>query len=113
MYVDMMDIASQLILKWERFGPAHVFNATEDFTRLAFDTISLCAMGHRLNSFYTDRTPEFVQAMGDFLHECGLRTRRPQFVNALMAGRTTKWNADADKMMELCSSSTSCRLNVL
>jgi hypothetical protein len=53
MYTDMMDITSQLILKWERFGPNHAFDVSDDFTRLAFDTISLCAMGHRLNSFYT------------------------------------------------------------
>jgi cytochrome P450/NADPH-cytochrome P450 reductase len=103
MYGDMMDIASQLILKWERFGPAHVFNATEDFTRLAFDTISLCAMGHRLNSFYTDRTPEFVQAMGDFLRESDMRSMRPNFVNKF---KSAKWHADVEKMKELCSSST-------
>jgi cytochrome P450/NADPH-cytochrome P450 reductase len=47
MYDDMMDIASQLVLKWERFGPDQVFDVTEDFTRLAFDTIALCSMNHR------------------------------------------------------------------
>jgi cytochrome P450/NADPH-cytochrome P450 reductase len=109
MYTDMMDIASQLVLKWERFGPEHVFDATEDFTRLAFDTISLCAMGHRLNSFYTDRVPEFVQAMGDFLKECYHRPRRLKLVSAFMTSQNAKWEADAEKMTELCSSSKSIK----
>lgn len=60
MYTDMMDIASQLILKWERFGPDHAFDVSDDFTRLAFDTISLCAMGHRLNSFYTHDVSDHI-----------------------------------------------------
>jgi hypothetical protein len=107
MYTDMMDIASQLVLKWERFGPEHVFDATEDFTRLAFDTISLCAMGHRLNSFYTDQVPEFVKAMGDFLVECYHRPRRLKFISAFMTSQNAKWEADAEKMSELCSSSQS------
>jgi cytochrome P450/NADPH-cytochrome P450 reductase len=103
MYTDMMDIASQLILKWERFGPDHVFEVSDDFTRLAFDTISLCAMGYRLNSFYTPDVPEFVQAMGDFLSECYFRPRR--LFNAFRTGSNAKFEADADKMMELCAQS--------
>jgi hypothetical protein len=35
-----------------RYGPEHVFNPAEEFTRLAFDTVSLCTMGYRVNSFY-------------------------------------------------------------
>jgi cytochrome P450/NADPH-cytochrome P450 reductase len=39
MFDDMYDILSQLILKWERFGPMHPIEATSDFTRLALDTM--------------------------------------------------------------------------
>lgn len=103
MYTDMMDIASQLIPKWERFGPNHAFEVSEDFTRLAFDTISLCAMGHRLNSFYTPDVPEFVKAMSDFLSECYFRPRR--LFGAFRTTLNAKYEADADKMMELCAES--------
>lgn len=67
MFGDMTDIASQMLTKWEksatlggtgcmrsmtlivtcRFGPRHVIDPSEDFTRLAFDTITLCAMSYR------------------------------------------------------------------
>lgn len=32
---------------FSRFGPRHVIDTVEDFTRLAFDTITLCAMSYR------------------------------------------------------------------
>lgn len=53
MFDDMFDIATQLVLKWERFGPEYRIDPTDDFTRLALDTIALCSMHYRLNSFYT------------------------------------------------------------
>jgi len=67
MYDDMMDIATQLTAKWERFGPKHVIDPAEDFTRLTFDTIALCSMSYRLNSFYRESSHPFIQAMVDFL----------------------------------------------
>lgn len=30
-----------------RFGPDNVFDPSEDYTRLTFDTIALCSMSHR------------------------------------------------------------------
>lgn len=39
MFDDMVDVVSQLVLKWERFGPHHDIDPTIDFTRLAFDTM--------------------------------------------------------------------------
>lgn len=54
MYDDMMDVCSQLMLKWERFGPERVFDPVDDFTRLAFDTIALCSMSHRCVCFFPE-----------------------------------------------------------
>lgn len=59
----MHDIASQLVLKWARMGPSHTIPATQDFTRLTLDTIALCAMDFRFNSFYQDEMHPFVGAM--------------------------------------------------
>lgn len=39
--VEMHDVASQLVLKWARFGPDHDIDVSSDFTRLTLDTIAL------------------------------------------------------------------------
>lgn len=39
MFDDMVDVASQLVLKWERFGPKHEIDPTDDFTRLTLETM--------------------------------------------------------------------------
>ena len=36
-----------VVARLPRFGPRHVIDTVEDFTRLAFDTITLCAMSYR------------------------------------------------------------------
>ncbi|TDL21939.1 cytochrome P450 oxidoreductase OrdA-like protein [Rickenella mellea] len=100
MFDDMSDIASQLLLKWARFGPDHVFDPTDDYTRLTFDTIAICTMSHRLNSFYTEEPPKFTQAMVDFLVESGKRALRPTVVQSVMWGKTAKYDADIKLMTE-------------
>ncbi|CAE6508332.1 unnamed protein product [Rhizoctonia solani] len=103
MFDDMFDVVSQLVLKWERFGPEHEIDPTDDFTRLAFETIALCTFNYRLNTFYTDSEPPFVKAMGDFLKECFLRSRRPAIVKALTFGSNAKYAADIETMNNLAS----------
>ena len=63
----MHDIANQLVLKWARRGPENRILATDDFTRLTLDTIALCAMDFRFNSFYQDDLHPFVIAMNHTL----------------------------------------------
>lgn len=41
MFNEMADVASQLVLKWARFGPDSVIDVTGDFTRLTLDSIAL------------------------------------------------------------------------
>lgn len=40
MFPEMLDIASQLVLKWARYGPKNTINTTADFTRLTLDSIA-------------------------------------------------------------------------
>jgi cytochrome P450/NADPH-cytochrome P450 reductase len=71
----MEDVANQLVLKWARQGPEHRILATEDFSRLTLDTIALCTMDYRFNSFYADEMHPFVQAMNrDFEDKNGRNT---------------------------------------
>ncbi|CEL62380.1 NADPH-ferrihemoprotein reductase [Rhizoctonia solani AG-1 IB] len=103
MFDDMFEVISQLVLKWERFGPEHEIDPTDDFTRLAFETIALCTFNYRLNTFYTEGEPPFVKAMSDFLKECFLRSRRPTIVQALSYGANAKYAADMDIMNDLAN----------
>ncbi|KAJ3553744.1 hypothetical protein NM688_g3453 [Phlebia brevispora] len=101
MFPDMLDLASQLVLKWERFGPQHKIDPAEDFTRLTLDTIALCSMSYRLNSFYREASHPFVQSMVDFLIECNLRANRPGLLNSMMVGTTAKYEEDVKTMAHL------------
>ncbi|PSR82537.1 cytochrome P450 [Coniella lustricola] len=76
MFEDMHDIANQLAMKWARHGPTHPIHVTDDFTRLALDTLALCSMDYRFNSFYHDEMHPFIEAMGGFLVESGNKSRR-------------------------------------
>ena len=50
----MLDIAVQLMQKWERLNPEDTVDVTADTTRLTLDTIALCGFNYRFNSFYRD-----------------------------------------------------------
>ena len=77
MFDEMHDIASQLALKWARCGSGYEINVTDDFTRLTLDTLALCSMGYRFNSYYSPVLHPFIEAMSDFLTAAGTRNRRP------------------------------------
>ena len=53
----MVDIAEQLVLKWERLNADDEIDVTHDMTSLTLDTIGLCGFGYRFNSFYRDTQP--------------------------------------------------------
>jgi cytochrome P450 / NADPH-cytochrome P450 reductase len=76
MFDEMYDIATQLVAKWARMGPDEPIKVTDDFTKLTLDTIALCTMDKRFNSFYHEDMHPFVGAMVRFLIESGQRTRR-------------------------------------
>ncbi|KAM0162476.1 hypothetical protein ACHAPG_001840 [Botrytis cinerea] len=101
MYDQMQDIGNQLLLKWARLGPSEPITVTDDFTRLTLDTIALCAMDFRFNSFYTDKMHPFVDAMVGFLSESGDRIRRPAIVTSLMRKKNAKFQRDLDYMFEV------------
>ncbi|KAK1580158.1 cytochrome P450 [Colletotrichum navitas] len=96
MFDEMVDLASQMALKWARHGPSTPIMVTDDFTRLTLDTIALCSMGFRFNSFYREELHPFLKAMSDALTECGNRDRRPGFANYILWGTQQKFYADID-----------------
>ncbi|HMN21532.1 MAG TPA: cytochrome P450 [Ottowia sp.] len=101
MFDQMLDIADQMLLRWERFGSDHVIEVTEDMTRLTLDTIALCAFDYRFNSFYQEGMHPFVGAMVDALAEAGARDRRPDIANRLMLRRRRQYEDDLRLMREV------------
>lgn len=97
----MYDIATQLVMKWARIGPAVPIQVTDDFTRLTLDTIALCAMGTRFNSFYHDEMHPFVEAMVGLLAGSGHRAIRPALFNSLPTSENNKYWSDIEYLRNL------------
>jgi len=72
----MLDLAEQLMAKWERLNPDEEVDVPADMTRLTLDTIALCGFGYRFNSFYRDTLHPFVSAMVRTLSESQRRARQ-------------------------------------
>ncbi|EMD34553.1 hypothetical protein CERSUDRAFT_75518 [Gelatoporia subvermispora B] len=107
MYGDMMDIISQLVLKWERYGPEYVIDPVADFTRVTLDAIALCSMNYRLNSFYSEELHPFTTALSDFLDQCMSRASSLGIVNAIKVKAQVQFEEDqrviknfVDKVLE-------------
>ncbi|KAE9393363.1 cytochrome P450 [Gymnopus androsaceus JB14] len=90
---------TSLLTSFISFGPEYVIDPSDDLTRVALDTIALCSMSYRLNSFYT--VSPFAAAMTDFLKECSARISRPAIIQALMTKTTAKWEEDTKFMTDI------------
>jgi len=101
MFDRMLDIADQMVTRWERFGPSNVIEVTEDMTRMTLDTIALCAFDYRFNSFYQAEMHPFVGAMVDALAEAGARTRRPEIASKLLLRTRRAYEDDLTLMREV------------
>lgn len=101
MFGQMLEVAEQMLLRWERFGENAIIDVPDQMTRLTLDTIALCAFDYRFNSFYQNEMHPFVGAMVDGLKEAGARTRRPDFATRLMLRRSRRYAADIRLMHEV------------
>ncbi|MCJ1377356.1 hypothetical protein MMC17_000451 [Xylographa soralifera] len=104
MFDEMLDIASQLVSKWARYGPENKIPVTDDFTRLTLDSIALCALDTRFNSYYREGMHPFVDAMMFFLSESGARASRPAFVSNYVYRDSTRKYWESIELMRSISS---------
>ncbi|KAF2730502.1 cytochrome P450 [Polyplosphaeria fusca] len=104
MLPEMNDIVSQMLLRWDRFGPENELVCADEFTRcrLAFDVIGLAAFGYRFNNFYRENAHPFVTQMADVLLECGKRANRTGIENALRVFSAQENAANIKAMQSLC-----------
>nr|OQO17905.1 hypothetical protein B0A51_15106 [Rachicladosporium sp. CCFEE 5018] len=84
MFPEMHDIATQMILKWARQGSDFRIPVTLDFTRLTLDTIALCSMDTRFNSFYREDMHPFVDAMNVLLGATSESLRAGGIIKSMM-----------------------------
>jgi cytochrome P450/NADPH-cytochrome P450 reductase len=59
----MVDIAEQLVKKWERLNADEEIDVVHDMTALTLDTIGLCGFDYRFNSFYREDYHPFVESL--------------------------------------------------
>lgn len=95
----MIDIAVQLMQKWERLNPGEPVDVTADMTRLTLDTIALCGFGYRFNSFYRNTPHPFVEAMMRVLTETQARGRMVPALVKLRRGAQHRLEED-NRFME-------------
>ncbi|KAI1881044.1 hypothetical protein JX265_001284 [Neoarthrinium moseri] len=103
MFDGMLDIAGQLCLKWARFGSSTSFDAAGEFTRLTLDTIALCTMDFRFNSFYRegDMHP-FVSSMVAALSEADKQGVLPDMANLFRSKSIAEYKDHIEKMNQVC-----------
>ena len=98
---DMLDVADQMLTRWERFGPDVPIDVPDQMTRLTLDTIALCGFAYRFNSFYQREMHPFVEAMVRALAEAGHRAKRIPLQTQLMVRTQRQYQADIHLMHEV------------
>jgi cytochrome P450 / NADPH-cytochrome P450 reductase len=89
----MVDIAEQLVLKWERLNSDEDIDVVHDMTALTLDTIGLCGFDYRFNSFYRRDYHPFVEALVRSL-ETVMMTRGLPFESVTMRRRQSDMRND-------------------
>ncbi|MGY3360623.1 cytochrome P450 [Bradyrhizobium sp. GM0.4] len=93
----MVDIAEQLVGKWERLNADDEIDVVHDMTALTLDTIGLCGFDYRFNSFYRRDYHPFVESLVRSL-ETIMMTRGLPFEQLWMQKRRKTMAEDVDFM---------------
>ncbi|MDQ6943908.1 MAG: cytochrome P450, partial [Candidatus Eremiobacteraeota bacterium] len=96
----MLDVAEQMMLKWERLNPDDEIDVVHDMTALTLDTIGICGFGYRFNSFYREDNHPFVDAMVDAL-EISMSQRGLPFEEIFTRPRQVRLAGDAQYLSKV------------
>ncbi|MEM9967892.1 MAG: cytochrome P450 [Pseudomonadota bacterium] len=96
----MLDVASQLCLKWERLNGDDDIDVVHDMTAVALDTIGICGFNYRFNSFYREEYHPFIDALTNTLETCMMQRGLP-FEQQLLKRRLDKMKDDVAYMNKL------------
>lgn len=96
----MLDVAGQLMLKWERLNADDEIDVVHDMTAVALDTIGICGFNYRFNSFYRRDYHPFIDALTRSLETCMMQRGLP-FESQLLRNRLSTLEADVEFMNKL------------
>src|SRR3984893_6690916 len=96
----MVDIAEQLVKKWERLNADDEIDVGHDMTALTLDTIGLCGFDYRFNSFYRRDYHPFVESLVRSL-ETIMMIRGLPLENLWMQKRRRDLSADVEFMNKM------------
>src|SRR6201984_2348945 len=96
----MVDIAEQLVKKWERLNGDEEIDVVHDMTALTLDTIGLCGFDYRFNSFYRRDYHPFVSSLVRSL-ETIMMTRGLPFASIWMKKRRRDLSSDVEFMNKM------------
>ncbi|CAG7564439.1 unnamed protein product [Fusarium equiseti] len=103
MFDDMQDVSEQLCLKWARLGSSATIDVANDFTRLTLDTIALCTMNYRFNSFYSnEKMHPFVESMVAALTDAEKQSMLPDFIGACRIKALSAFRKHSESMKATC-----------
>ncbi|BCL81010.1 NADPH--cytochrome P450 reductase [Ktedonobacteria bacterium brp13] len=97
----MVDIAEQLVGKWERLNSDDEVDIPNEMTRLTLDTIGLCGFDYRFNSFYKEEMHPFITSLADALGEALSRGSRLPIEDKLMIHKHHQFQANVKLMNDL------------
>jgi cytochrome P450/NADPH-cytochrome P450 reductase len=101
LFDSMLDIAEQLLLKWERQGSQSRINLVDDMSKLTFDTIGLCGFNYRFNSFYQEKVHPMNLALTRILLEISKRVTRFSLFTKLMFKKQLQFKQDVNFIRNL------------
>src|SRR5579871_661484 len=96
----MVDIAEQLVKKWDRLNADDEIDVVHDMTALTLDTIGLCGFDYRFNSFYRRDYHPFVESLVRSL-ETIMMIRGLPLENIWMQKRRRDMAADVEFMNKM------------
>jgi len=96
----MVDVAGQLMLKWERLNADEEIDVVRDMTGLALDTIGVCGFDYRFNSFYRRDFHPFINALTRTLETCMMQRGLP-FEKVVLRKRLDQLGKDVRYMNDL------------
>ncbi|MTH52294.1 cytochrome P450 [Bacillus mangrovi] len=97
----MADIASQLVLKWERLNAGDSVDVSEDMTRLTLDTIGLCGFNFRFNSYYRENFHPFIKSMSGALGEAMNKLQRTETDESFLQQKEEQYQKNIQDMFSL------------
>jgi cytochrome P450/NADPH-cytochrome P450 reductase len=96
----MLDVAGQLVTKWERLNADDEIDVVHDMTAVALDTIGICGFNYRFNSFYRQDYHPFINALTHTLETCMMQRGLP-FEQQLLKRRLDQMKKDVSYMNKL------------